>query len=423
MDEERTLLSIANTYASTMTQKELDGWKSLLKDSTDRRAYRIFNNGQQYDTAKEYFITGGSNMNILNVYVGKEVLKVDIDNLLSTDIEVLDKITYEAARKHQDLIPAIEITVEDCLGTVIDIKDEASFKLAIADLVNIINMDEATEVTIAEVEQVVAPETNGVDDKQEEKEEIVIMNNTTTSTINLNKEEETMYENIWEEATKEFTAEQQIGGFGRMADKLKDELAKWLDGLDTIFGCRMAKHEILSVLEAGAKEGESAKDLIKMAQKCQEIIDKKVAAWQASGDEELFKKAVALKKYTIGEDGKSIFDSFAIGMIWISKHVGRKVHNWTGASASKIKNDTLKSLIKSIGNFAGVLRKGVRYLGGGVKIGLSYVIAVGAKLGDLFHRAIMFVVEKIEGWFDIAKQKFAKDDDEFINADYTIEVI
>lgn len=41
MDEERTLLSIANTYASSMTQRELDLWKQLLKDSTDRRAYRI----------------------------------------------------------------------------------------------------------------------------------------------------------------------------------------------------------------------------------------------------------------------------------------------------------------------------------------------------------------------------------------------
>jgi uncharacterized protein YecE (DUF72 family) len=56
MDEERTLLSIANTYASSMSQKELDLWKQLLKDSTDRRAYRIFNNGHWYDTRKEYFI-------------------------------------------------------------------------------------------------------------------------------------------------------------------------------------------------------------------------------------------------------------------------------------------------------------------------------------------------------------------------------
>lgn len=59
MDEERTLLSIANTYASSMTQRELDLWKQLLKDSTDRRVYRIFNNGHWYDTRKEYFIMKG----------------------------------------------------------------------------------------------------------------------------------------------------------------------------------------------------------------------------------------------------------------------------------------------------------------------------------------------------------------------------
>jgi hypothetical protein len=42
-----------------MTQRELDLWKQLLKDSTDRRAYRIFNNGNWYDTREEYFIMKG----------------------------------------------------------------------------------------------------------------------------------------------------------------------------------------------------------------------------------------------------------------------------------------------------------------------------------------------------------------------------
>ena len=56
MKVEVTLLSIANTYAEDMSQQELDLWKQLLKDSTDRRAYRIFNNGHEYDTRKEYFL-------------------------------------------------------------------------------------------------------------------------------------------------------------------------------------------------------------------------------------------------------------------------------------------------------------------------------------------------------------------------------
>ena len=60
MDSERTLLSIINTYLDAGLVKpdsaELELWKELLKDSTERLAYRVFNNGHEYDTRKEYFL-------------------------------------------------------------------------------------------------------------------------------------------------------------------------------------------------------------------------------------------------------------------------------------------------------------------------------------------------------------------------------
>lgn len=58
MDVERTLLSIAMTYINhgCMETKTLEGLKCLLKDSTDRRAIQVFNNGVYYDTRKDYFI-------------------------------------------------------------------------------------------------------------------------------------------------------------------------------------------------------------------------------------------------------------------------------------------------------------------------------------------------------------------------------
>lgn len=60
MDVDKTLLSIAMTYIQHgyMETKELEGLKVLLKDSTDRRAIQIHNNGVQYDTAKDYFTKG-----------------------------------------------------------------------------------------------------------------------------------------------------------------------------------------------------------------------------------------------------------------------------------------------------------------------------------------------------------------------------
>lgn len=56
--EERLLCSLAMTYIAygLMTQRELEGFKDLLKDSTDRRAIQVFNNGHWYDTRKDYFL-------------------------------------------------------------------------------------------------------------------------------------------------------------------------------------------------------------------------------------------------------------------------------------------------------------------------------------------------------------------------------
>lgn len=59
MDVEAILLSTAMAYLNHggMSKAELEGLKTLLKDSTDRRAIQVFNNGVYYDTRKDYFIT------------------------------------------------------------------------------------------------------------------------------------------------------------------------------------------------------------------------------------------------------------------------------------------------------------------------------------------------------------------------------
>lgn len=145
MDVERTLLSITMTYIkhSCMDAQTLEGIKTLVKDSTDRRAIQIFNNGTWYDTMNDYFLRKDavSIMKEIKVYIGKESYKVDLDNLLGLEIETLDKITYSTAKRYEMFIDAVEVAVEDCTGNPVNIVDEYSYKLAIADLVNIINDD------------------------------------------------------------------------------------------------------------------------------------------------------------------------------------------------------------------------------------------------------------------------------------------
>ena len=58
MTEDQHLLSITMTYIKhgLIKEKELEGIKTLVKDSTDKRAIQIFNNGDWYDTRKDYFL-------------------------------------------------------------------------------------------------------------------------------------------------------------------------------------------------------------------------------------------------------------------------------------------------------------------------------------------------------------------------------
>lgn len=58
MTEDQHLLSITMTYIKhgLIKEKELEGIKTLVKNSTDKRAIQIFNNGDWYDTRKDYFL-------------------------------------------------------------------------------------------------------------------------------------------------------------------------------------------------------------------------------------------------------------------------------------------------------------------------------------------------------------------------------
>ena len=55
MTEELTLISLYETYVGTMSDADKLSWIELLKDSTHKRSYRVFNYGVEYNTWSEYF--------------------------------------------------------------------------------------------------------------------------------------------------------------------------------------------------------------------------------------------------------------------------------------------------------------------------------------------------------------------------------
>ena len=91
---------------------------------------------------------------MLNMYVGKNLVKIDESNLLDMDINVLKGIPYSVASKYAEYISAIEVCVEDCLDIPTDIKDEASYLVALAELGSIIKEESDMENNNVVVEKV-----------------------------------------------------------------------------------------------------------------------------------------------------------------------------------------------------------------------------------------------------------------------------
>ena len=102
---------------------------------------------------------------MLNMYVGKNLVKIDESNLLNMDINVLKGIPYSVASKYAEYISAIEVCVEDCLDIPTDIKDEASYLEALVELETIIK--EESDMVENNVVEEVTVETNGIEHIQQ----------------------------------------------------------------------------------------------------------------------------------------------------------------------------------------------------------------------------------------------------------------
>ena len=83
---------------------------------------------------------------MLNMYVGKQLVKVDETNLLGMDINTLKSIPYDVAKKYAEYISALEVCIEDILDMPTDISNNASYTVALWKLEHIIKKEEAMVV-------------------------------------------------------------------------------------------------------------------------------------------------------------------------------------------------------------------------------------------------------------------------------------
>ena len=322
---------------------------------------------------------------MLNMYVGKNLVKIDESNLLNMDINVLKGIPYSVASKYAEYISAIEVCVEDCLDIPTDIKDEASYLEALVELESIIK--EESDMVENNVVEDVTVETNNTNNKEEK-----IMR---TVKENMGAAVEEMVGKFAEakENIKVNAGETKDEYFDRVDDSLnvvKGAFGDVLGKVDSLLGFTVLKDKVLAVIEAGCNENTSKKDLFKMARKCREIIEEDIEEIELIGNPD---DAETLKELLGSVKGESIFKMFFSTMVWIGKKVARKLRAWFHVDDEK---SVIGSICRSISGFVGILRAGAKIVWNTTKFAVSFLVAGVIKVADFIYRAIKTLVIKIK---------------------------
>lgn len=322
---------------------------------------------------------------MLNMYVGKNLVKIDESNLLNMDINVLKGIPYSVASKYAEYISAIEVCVEDCLDIPTDIKDEASYLEALVELETIIK--EESDMVENNVVEKVTVETNNTNNKEEK-----IMR---TVKENMGAAVEEMVGKFAEakENIKVNAGETKDEYFDRVDDSLnvvKGAFGDVLGKVDSLLGFTVLKDKVLAVIEAGCNENTSKKDLFKMARKCREIIEEDIEEIELIGNPD---DAETLKELLGSVKGESIFKMFFSTMVWIGKKVARKLRAWFHVDDEK---SVIGSICRSISGFVGILRAGAKIVWNTAKFAVSFLVAGVIKVADFIYRAIKTLVVKIK---------------------------
>ena len=181
---------------------------------------------------------------MLNMYVGKQLIKVDETNLLGMDINTLKSIPYDVAKKYAEYISALEVCIEDILDMPTDISDNASYTDALLKLENIIKEEEAMVVENGVVVEEVTVETTNTN-----KEEKVMR----TVKENMGAAVEEMVGKFAEakENIKVNAGETKDEYFDRVDDSLnvvKGAFGDVLGKVDSLLGFTVLKDKVLAVI-------------------------------------------------------------------------------------------------------------------------------------------------------------------------------
>lgn len=326
----------------------------------------------------------------LMMYVGKERVVVDLSNLMTKEnISVFEKVPYEIASKSKEFIAALETAYADCTDIELDIDNAEKYTEVIVTLINLIEEDEDMPTNNSKEEKKMAGVKNSMKVAVEEMMGKIVE---AKDNIKVNAGE---------------TKEEYIERVDDSLNVMKGALGGVLNTLDGALGFTVLKDNILDIIESGTVGKSSKKDLFKMAKRCRELIELEIENLEIWGDEEQFAKATTLKALVEGERGKSIFEAFVTGCIWIGKKVARKLRKWCHIDDEK---SIIGAICSSIAGFVGVVREGVKLVWNTVKFAVSFVVAGVIKAIDSIYRAISTFVKGVKTWISKQYEKLANKD-------------
>lgn len=386
---------------------------------------------------------------MLNMYVGKEIVKIDESNLLDMDINVLKGIPYNVACKYAEYISAIEVSIEDCLDIPTDINDEASYMEALVELETIMVNDKEDKIMGTSNTKL-----NEVVNKNEKEKVTMNDSNVTIETIN-EKEMVSMMENVAKEMDEvkgfgkvkeafnnfkntskdsmrniindaNITKERYIDETDEDFNNIKDSFVSVLNSIGEITGLSTFVDAINTIIEAGTDGKTSKKDLFKMAEKCSECIEEEIEFIKECGDEEDLKRVLTLKSSIENGRGKNIFEMFAAVCVWIANKITAKFASWGAKGQEK---NVFSTICRSIAKVVSLLRSGVTIVFKTGKFIASFVVAGIIKIGDIIFRAIRslynnikcFIVDKITPDYVDVDEEDDFENDLFDDEESTVE--
>lgn len=324
---------------------------------------------------------------MLNMYVGKNLVKIDESNLLDMDINVLKGIPYSVASKYAEYISAIEVCIEDILDIPTDISDNISYTEALIKLESIIKEEESDMANNNVVVEETVNTTNNTNNKEEKVMRTVKENMSAAVEEMMGKCKEAK-DNIKVNAGE--TKEEYFDKVDDSLNVVKGAFGDVLGKIDSLLGFTVLKDKVLSVIEAGCNENTSKKDLFKMARKCREIIEEDIEEIELIGNPD---DAETLKELLGSVKDESIFKMFFSTMVWIGKKVARKLRTWFHVDDEK---SVIGSICRSISGFVGILRAGAKIVWNTAKFAVSFLVAGVIKVADFIYRAIKTLVVKIK---------------------------